>query len=64
MTRQILNVAFWVALFFSIFWAIYFAVTDPLSEIDKKLRMIFLDGKFLLAVALYIAWRVTPDKEE
>lgn len=56
---------FLIGLFIAGFWAVvwqlrYFSLFD-FSEEDQKLFIITANLKWLVFLATYIAWRVTPD---
>ena len=45
-----------------LFWLFGYLTLGDLSDIDRKLWIITANIKFISLVALYVAWRVTPDK--
>lgn len=55
---------FFIAIFWAVFWQSGYFNLGDFGDLDKKLWIITANLKYLIAVALYIAWRVTPDSKQ
>ncbi len=55
---------FCIAIFWAVFWQFGYLDLGDLGDLDKKLWIITANLKYLIAVGLYIAWRVTPSSNQ
>ncbi|HAQ02914.1 TPA: hypothetical protein DEP30_02260 [Candidatus Nomurabacteria bacterium] len=59
--KKALFICFIVSLIFSLFWTIGKFFNSDMPMLDRQTYSIMSGLKYLTAIALYIAWRVTPD---
>jgi hypothetical protein len=57
-------VALFVSMFWSAVWYVGYFNFSEFSTLDQKTYIITANIKFLIMVALYIAWRVTPNSTQ
>lgn len=58
--KKFLFVVMWVQVGVSIFSLLVYSLLDEIVDLDSQLTDSAWGHEFLLLVALYIAWRVTP----
>ena len=63
MKKLILGLLF-LQLFWVIFWYFGYVTMFDLPPIERQTYSLMTGIKFLTLIALYIAWRVTPDSKE
>ncbi len=52
------------ALFWSILWNMGYSDMSGFSPLEKQTYAIMANIKWLIVIALYIAWRVTPENKK
>ena len=62
--KKLIFIAFLASLVISIFWSFGKFFNHDMSILEKQTYSIMSGVKYLISIALYIAWRVTPESKQ
>jgi hypothetical protein len=59
--KYLIFLALIIQLIWVVFWTLGYKGMPEMSETNRQTYSIMANVKYLILIALYIAWRVTPD---
>ena len=62
--KTVILIALIIQIGWVVFWHLGYYDMSDMSQLDRQTYSIMANVKYLIALALYIAWRVTPDSKQ